>query len=67
MIEGKTYPQEGPMDLEAFRTYFFTSASTTIIGILHANDIGAAPATLEEARSGRDWEECVGGCFYMYV
>lgn len=63
--EGKSYPQEGPIDYDAFASYFFTTASTTVIGILHAEQLSSPPASLEEARGDRSWEEAVGGCFYM--
>jgi hypothetical protein len=65
MAEGKTYPQEGPVTFEAFETYFFKSASTTVVGITHNSS--ALPPTLEAARSGNSWEDCVGGCYYMFV
>ena len=65
ILEGTTYPQEGPMDYDAFFAYFFATASTTVIGVLHSDTLSNPPSSLEEARAGRDWEECVGGCFYM--
>ena len=67
-IDGKTYPQEGPMTFEGFETYFFTSASTTVIGVIHttqSSESTTLPSNLEEARGDRTWEECLGGCFYM--
>jgi hypothetical protein len=64
--EGKTYPQEGPMTFEQFDSYFFQTASSTIIGILHDHELKQIPTSLEEARGERTWEECVGGCNYMY-
>ncbi len=65
MEDGKTYPQEGPLDLEGFKNYFFVTASTTIIGVLHSEQLNTPPESLEEARRGRSWEEAVGGFFYM--
>jgi len=53
------------MDYDAFFAYFFATASTTVIGVLHSDTLSNPPSSLEEARAGRDWEECVGGCFYM--
>ena len=55
------------MDLEGFETYFFKSASATIIGILHDIEPHGTGSSLEDARAGRSWEDCVGGCFYVYV
>ena len=62
MVDGKTYPQEGPLDYDAFAGYFFGAA--TIIGIVTE---GEGKKTLEEAIEGRKLEECVGGCYYMCV
>ena len=62
-LEGKSYPQEGPITFEGFESYFFTTASTTVIGTLHPSS--SSLTSLEEARAGRTWEECVGGCYYM--
>jgi RimJ/RimL family protein N-acetyltransferase len=55
------------IDYDAFFTYFFATASSTIIGIVHpaSSEITSAPATIEEARGGRSWQECVGGCYYI--
>jgi len=58
--DGKTYPQEGPLDYDAFAGYFFGAA--TIIGIVSE---GEGKGSLEEAIKGRKLEECVGGCYYM--
>jgi len=62
MVDGKTYPQEGPLDYDAFAGYFFGAA--TIIGIVSQ---GEGKKSLEEAINGRELEECVGGCYYMYA
>lgn len=52
------------MTKEEFTNYFF--ASTTIVGILSPASVDVASlTTVEAARAGRSWEECVGGCFYM--
>jgi hypothetical protein len=58
--EGKTYPQEGPLDYDAFAGYFFGAA--TIVGIVSE---GEAKKTLEEAVAGQKLEEVAGGCYYM--
>lgn len=62
MVDGTTYPQEGPLDHDAFAGYFFGAA--TIIGIVSQ---GEGKKSLEEAINGRELEECVGGCYYMYA
>ncbi|WVQ80800.1 hypothetical protein IAT38_002906 [Cryptococcus sp. DSM 104549] len=62
---GKTYPQEGPYTYEAFVAYFF--AATTIVGIITpvTESDNGIKADLESARGGRDWADCVGGCYYI--
>ena len=60
MKDGKTYPQEGPLDYDAFAGYFFGAA--TIIGVVSK---GEGKGSLEEAIEGRQLEDCVGGCYYM--
>jgi hypothetical protein len=62
-LDGRTYPQEGPMDYLAFIAYFF--ASTTIVGVVHTEPRTSVPQTLEEALGGRDPVEAIGGCYYM--
>lgn len=62
--EGKTYPQEGQLTFDEFKAYFF--GASTIIGIL--SPAGADPSsvqTLEAAQAGREWKDCVGGCYYI--
>ncbi|GFZ43817.1 hypothetical protein JCM24511_01537 [Saitozyma sp. JCM 24511] len=61
--DGRTYPQEGPMDYPAFIAYFF--ASTTIVGVVHTEPQTSVPQTLEEALGGRDPVEAIGGCYYI--
>ncbi|KAJ9100557.1 hypothetical protein QFC21_003600 [Naganishia friedmannii] len=67
---GRTYPQRGPMTLEEFTGYFF--GATTIIGIIGTSASTATTdgelvegVTLEQARAGREWKDCVGGCYYV--
>jgi hypothetical protein len=60
LSEGKTYPQEGPLDYDAFAGYFFGAA--TIVGIISR---GEGRKTLEEAIDNQELEEVVGGCYYM--
>ncbi|EJD40391.1 hypothetical protein AURDEDRAFT_70185 [Auricularia subglabra TFB-10046 SS5] len=59
---GRTYPQEGPMDLAAFSAYYF--AADVFIGVLVAKSGNATAQTLDAARGGRSWEESVAGCYY---
>lgn len=52
------------MTLDEFKNYFF--GASTIIGVL--SPAGTDPATvqtLEDAHAGRDWKECIGGCYYI--
>ncbi|KAJ9093562.1 hypothetical protein QFC19_008289 [Naganishia cerealis] len=67
---GRTYPQRGPVDLDGFTSYFF--AATTIIGIVSAGAEAAVAdgtpvdgVSLEEARAGREWKDCLGGTYYV--
>jgi hypothetical protein len=53
------------LDRDGFAAYWFVTASTTVIGVLHGEQLATAPKSLDEARGGRTWEECVGGVFYM--
>jgi hypothetical protein len=64
-VEGRTYPQEGPMGYEAYKAYFFSS--TTIIGVVHPAPLDKLPQNIEEAMSGRSTEQAIGGCNYMCV
>lgn len=64
--DGRTYPQEGAVDQDAFEKYFF--AADVILGIVGSgNEIqeGEEVGSLEESRQGRSWEECVGGFYYV--
>ncbi|KAL7425227.1 hypothetical protein Q5752_000915 [Cryptotrichosporon argae] len=64
LAEGKTYPQQGPMSLDAFTAYFF--ASTTIVAILAPPSADVSKIqTLEDAVAGRPWADCLGGCYYV--
>ncbi|KAK4688938.1 hypothetical protein P7C73_g1160, partial [Tremellales sp. Uapishka_1] len=58
LASGTSYPQEGPMSLEAFIAYFFSS--TTIVAIA-----GPAANSLEEACRGKSAVESVTGCYYI--
>lgn len=52
------------MTLDEFKNYFF--GATTIIGVL--SPAGTDPKTvqtLEDAHAGRDWKECIAGCYYI--
>lgn len=52
------------MTLDEFKNYFF--GASTIIGVLSPE--GTDPAsvqTLDAAHAGRDWKDCVGGCYYI--
>ncbi|KAF8500689.1 hypothetical protein BU17DRAFT_34520, partial [Hysterangium stoloniferum] len=61
---GVTYPREHPMTRQGFDTYFL--GSDCFVGILHASDKApAAGVSLEEAAEGKDWEQTVGGVYYV--
>ncbi|ORX35795.1 hypothetical protein BD324DRAFT_661160 [Kockovaella imperatae] len=63
--DGLTYPQEGPFDFEAFKTYFFKTASTTVIAVLQEASMKEPPSSLMEAQAERSWRECLGGFYYI--
>lgn len=60
---GRTYPQEGPMDLATFSAYFF--AADVLIGVLVPASASSAIRTLDDARAGRTWTASVAGCYYV--
>jgi hypothetical protein len=51
------------MSRDDFVNYFF--GSTTIVGILSAADAAGTQPSIDAARAGRSWEDCVGGCYYI--
>jgi hypothetical protein len=66
--DGRTYPQEGPIDLDSFQKYFF--AADVLVAIKGAHSDGFKDAAevqigIEEARNSRTWEECVSGYYYV--
>ncbi|KAJ3763559.1 hypothetical protein EV360DRAFT_33328 [Lentinula raphanica] len=76
VADGRTYPQEGFFDLQAFENYFL--AEDLLVGILTSDSLlqrdfrGSTPSnvmettvSIDEARNGRTWEECVIGCYYV--
>ncbi|KAG7091092.1 hypothetical protein E1B28_010147 [Marasmius oreades] len=70
--DGRTYPQEGPVDLESFQTYFFAADVLLAIKQDHERSIempysdGAEIAIgIEQARQQRRWDECVAGFYYI--
>ncbi|GHJ87171.1 hypothetical protein NliqN6_3573 [Naganishia liquefaciens] len=69
LASGRTYPQEGPLTLEAFTAYFF--GATALIGVVSEAKVEPGgegervEVGLEEACAGRKWEECVGGTYYV--
>jgi len=70
---GSTYPQENPITRAAFEAYFL--AADVFVGVLEiphrapANGDDAqsqvGSLTIEEARGARQWEDCVGGAYYV--
>lgn len=66
--DGLTYPQEGAMERSTFEEYFF--AADVFVGIIG----GAVRAerneanlelSIEDAKSGRAWDDCVAGFYYV--
>lgn len=66
--DGFTYPQEGAMERDTFEDYFF--AADVFVGFIG----GAARAeksetdlelSIEDAKSGRAWDDCVAGFYYV--
>jgi hypothetical protein len=66
---GRTYPQEGAYDIEAFMSYFL--AEDLFVGILgkaslpQGQDMQETSRKIDESRSDQTWEECVVGCYYV--
>ena len=77
--KGMTYPQEDVRDPTIFASYFFVA--DVIVAIAGARDDGArveagvdgagvnaareVAMSLDEARQGRPWQECVIGFYYV--
>jgi hypothetical protein len=66
--DGLTYPQEGAIERSAFEDYFFAAdVFVAIVGGVAQADRSEIDLELgiEDARSGRAWEECVAGFYYV--
>ncbi|KAK7045539.1 hypothetical protein VNI00_007371 [Paramarasmius palmivorus] len=66
--DGRTYPQEGPIDLDSFQKYFFAADVLVAIKGTHSDgfeDAAEVQIGIEEARNGRTWQECVSGYYYV--
>ncbi|WVW84020.1 hypothetical protein I302_106048 [Kwoniella bestiolae CBS 10118] len=59
---GRTYPQEGPLSLEGFTSYFF--GSTTIVGVVQSAE-EEVKKTIGEALAGKKLEDALAGCYYI--
>ncbi|WRT66467.1 uncharacterized protein IL334_003426 [Kwoniella shivajii] len=59
---GKTYPQEGPLSLEAYTAYFF--GSTTIVGVVQSSS-EEIKDSLGKALEGKKLDDALGGCYYI--
>ncbi|KAF8342920.1 uncharacterized protein EI90DRAFT_3143489 [Cantharellus anzutake] len=62
---GNTYPQEGPIGVAGFTSYFFQADVFIGIAYLPNSTNGVIPTDLEQARSGREWKDCVAGAYYV--
>ncbi|KAF8583828.1 hypothetical protein K439DRAFT_1390119 [Ramaria rubella] len=60
---GNTYPQEYPMTRTAFDAYFL--GNDVFVGVVQFPNYIAVDCTLNEARGDREWEQCVGGAYYI--
>ncbi|OCH86081.1 hypothetical protein OBBRIDRAFT_797525 [Obba rivulosa] len=72
---GLTYPQEilpgETYAFEAFEAYYF--AADVIVAVINSSgavangtaDGAAIELSIEQARNGRGWEDCVAGCYYV--
>ncbi|KAF8161278.1 hypothetical protein B0H34DRAFT_652788 [Crassisporium funariophilum] len=67
--DGLTYPQEGEMGQETFEAYFF--AADVFVGVTELSPGTAIVSEaqqdieLERQRSGRSWDECIAGYYYI--
>jgi hypothetical protein len=70
-VEGQTYPQHGPVTASSFTSYFY-GAGGLFVGLVVGADEeeqegevtgGMEQVTIEEARAGRPWVDCLGGFF----
>jgi hypothetical protein len=68
---GMTYPQENEMERDAFEAYFFAEdVLVTILGHAPGPDlvegmVHEVDLSINEARDGRAWEDCVVGFYYV--
>ncbi len=67
---GKSYPQEGPIDLAAFENYFFAAdVFVAFMGALEHPDEFEEPKEsslgVAETKAGRSWEDCIIGYYYV--
>ncbi|KAL0072484.1 hypothetical protein AAF712_000247, partial [Marasmius tenuissimus] len=66
--DGRTYPQEGPVDLQSFRNYFFAADVLVAIALddgaseVDGTEIGVG---IQDAMRGRPWEQCIAGFYYV--
>ena len=65
---GRTYPQETIDGVGIFEAYFF--AADVLVAILRDDDIapvseGETNIGIEQSRTGRSWEDCVVGFYYV--
>lgn len=60
---GMTYPQEYPMSRSGFDTYFL--GNDLFVGVLTGNTQTDDCCSIEQVRNGREWNDCVGGTYYV--
>jgi hypothetical protein len=62
---GTTYPQEGPMSLEAFIGYFFAADVFVGLSVTGLSPGAQPPVSITEAKGDRTWDDCVLGFYYV--
>lgn len=69
LAAGRTYPQEGPIGIDGFRDYFFHG--DVFVGIIAppgaTEQQSDTPSSVEAARAGRNWGDCVAGSYYVHL
>lgn len=65
---GVTYPQEGPMDRDAFVSYFLGADAFVGVSVQPGADpVGVEGASLDQARGHRAWADAIVGAYYVGI
>lgn len=71
VADGMTYPQEEDMEQDKFEAYFFSA--DVFVGIVSSlprtiiSGSGQPNLEIEEERTGRTWNECIAGYYYVSI